>query len=414
MRTRLRPRFATRCALAALPVVAILSTAITTTAATAATRSLRVEVSPQILSPNGGWATVTASVKGESKCWLKMTSHPSFPVIYSHNPRSCTSGHFTAHIRVFGNPSDQERAINFELLAAKKSKSLKSLFDLVLAAGETRAASGTTTSTTGTTTTTTSPTTTTSTTTTVPPYSGSPSPGATTTTTASPTTTTTVAPAAGALAISSVTLANNVADNTETISVSPVNKGDLVLVGISLDNGATVRSISGGGVSGWTKEAGATYPGVAGDVELWAGVFTDTTAIAPITLSVNGTYTWDEMVVQEFTTGTTNPFWSVDKVGSAPSGNVDVSFPSLSPTSGGELYFGYAYVVGDASAPTSTPIPTGLGYATTLGTNLLCWDTDVSSPLSPPAGLDATQPGVPPGSISVAGLFSANSNGAES
>jgi hypothetical protein len=185
-----------------------------------------------------------------------------------------------------------------------------------------------------------------------------------------------------------------------TLSVSPVGKGDLIVLALYLDASTvetTVESVTGGGVSNWAEDT--TFE-VDGDYEqIWWGVVTSTGA-STITLNLNGSYISDEVVAQEFRTAV-GATWSAAAAGHSFSPTASVSFPSLTPASPGELYFGYGVVTGIALAGCTS----GFSYATTPDGDVLCWDTDVSSTVKP----TASQSGQ--GSATVAGLFVASEVG---
>ena len=117
---------------------------------------------PSSLPSTGGHITVTGKVKHANSCQLKLLSRHSFPVVYSHNPKSCTTGGYSAHLVIKATPSPVRRNITFALVASNKTSSSTVRFSVVLLPSP--------------------PTTTTTTTTTVPQV----------TTTTAPTTTTTL------------------------------------------------------------------------------------------------------------------------------------------------------------------------------------------------------------------------------
>jgi hypothetical protein len=116
-----------------------------------------VQAAPSALPAGGGKVTVTGRVKYATSCQTELLSHQSFPVVYSHNPKGCASGSYSAHIFIGANPTPVSRIVRFALVARNGSSSFTARFHVVLAAS----APPTTTTTVPTTTTTTSPTTTT-------------------------------------------------------------------------------------------------------------------------------------------------------------------------------------------------------------------------------------------------------------
>jgi RHS repeat-associated protein len=221
--------------------------------------------------------------------------------------------------------------------------------------------------------------------------------GPTTTTTGTGTTTTTAGTSRTITAVGPVYQA----ENSTSLSDSPQAVGDLMVMAVSLA-GATVTSVSGGGVSTWTKETAVLGSQCGNDDEIWWGVVASTGASA-VSVTLSGSVGWHELEAQELSAGT-GATWSADTKGSTSSTSGTVKFPSLSPSGTGELYFGYAGVNGNASAG-STP---GFTYTVTGSDNLLTWGTSVSSTASPTATQSAT------GSDAVAALFSASGGAATS
>jgi hypothetical protein len=118
-----------------------------------------------------------------------------------------------------------------------------------------------------------------------------------------------------------------------TLSVSPVNVGDaLVLAAKVKDVSVTISSVSGGGAT-WQK---LTNAGSNPDVELWLGTVT-TTGSSTITVSYSGSVTSDaiELDAQEYTNGTgASTTWTKDVVGSSnnTSSSTEVDPGSWTPT----------------------------------------------------------------------------------
>ncbi len=74
-------------------------------------------------------------VEHATTCELRVLSHQSFPVIYSHNPTSaCRDGSYSAHITIGPNPAHLERSVAFALVARNASSSYVGRFYLALAA----------------------------------------------------------------------------------------------------------------------------------------------------------------------------------------------------------------------------------------------------------------------------------------
>ncbi len=245
---------------------------------------------------------------------------------------------------------------------------------------------GTTTTTAPTTTTSSSTTTTAATTTTT---------HATTTTTAPTTTTTT----AGGGTISSVGSLAYASGSATTLSVSPKGVGDLMTLVVSV-TGGPVSSVSGGGVTTWSKDIAKVGNQEGNDNEIWWGVVSATGA-STVTVAFGGSHSDDELMAQEYSAGA-GATWSAGANGSTSSTTSTVTFPSLTPSGSGELYLGFAQVDGSGEAG-STP---GFSYTITSAEgSVLCWDTNVSSATSP----TATQTGS--GSDSVGALLVASGGG---
>ena len=161
-----------------------------------------VGANPSALGSSGGRVEVKGLVKHAAFCRLKLMTTRSLAVAYSHNPKECASGKYSAHVVVGANFGSKSRALSFELIATNQKSSSIGRFSVTVGgapAVATKGASGgtTTTSTTVAATTTTAVPSTTTTTAPVvflpPPPTSSMSTTTTapTTTTTAPTTTTT-------------------------------------------------------------------------------------------------------------------------------------------------------------------------------------------------------------------------------
>ena len=144
-----------------------------------------------------------------------------------------------------------------------------------------------------------------------------------------------------------------------------------------------MSSVSGGGVSTWTKAV--QFAGsVAADEEIWYGKVT-TTGSSTITFTWSGTVTGHipEYGVEEFSAGLgASTVWATDKTGSVNgASSTSVPLPSLTPSTSGELYFGYSAVAGTASVGTTS----GFTYAVTAEANVVAYDPDVSGAVAPAA-----------------------------
>jgi hypothetical protein len=188
-----------------------------------------------------------------------------------------------------------------------------------------------------------------------------------------------------------------------TLSVAPSNVGDLLVLGVEIyaAGGATVSSVSGGGVSSWTKIRAAQGSSNASDAELWMGKVT-TAGAATITVAYSNAAHSTTLWCREFKmTGGTNT-WTVDVSGSSnnPSSGT-ITFPTFTPTGSGELYVGVGLPINSATAG-STP---GFTY------DILppYGDVAIFNPSCPASSVGATCPQSPAAaSVAVAALIKAS------
>jgi hypothetical protein len=193
-----------------------------------------------------------------------------------------------------------------------------------------------------------------------------------------------VASSAGAAATPIGSLAFKAAAGTTTLAVSPQNAGDLLALVVKVESSTiTAASVTGGGVNSWTRAVGP-YAGYAGhDLEIWTGPVS-TAGASTITVgfsgSVNTVYT--ALASQEFSAAGSNLVWTVDTgSGISNASSTTTTFPKLTPSGTGELYFGYAAVANTASAGTTT----GFSYAATSDGDVSTYDTSVSAAVQPTA-----------------------------
>ena len=214
----------------------------------------------------------------------------------------------------------------------------------------------------------------------------------------------------GAASISAVgSLASNAATGLSTLAVSPQHVGDmLALTTLTWSGSMYPSSISGGGVTTWSKAV--DYPVTADgyDAQIWYGKVT-TTGSSTITVNYPGSAPgdWIEFNAQEFSSsagsGTT---WGVDQTGTqSNASSTTETFPSLSPSGSGELYFGYADAIGGYPSVGST---SGFTYGITSGANVVAYDTNVSSPSAyqPTASVSPAEV-----SLTLAAAFTATGSG---
>ena len=123
---------------------------------------------------------------------------------------------------------------------------------------------------------------------------------------------------------------------------------------------------------------------MGGDEELWFGKVT-TTGASTITFGWSSSVASDsnEYGAQEFSAGLgASTVWALDKTGTLNgASSTSVPFPSLTPSAGGELYFGYSLVANNAAAGTTV----GFTYAVTAQANAVAYDTNVTGTVAPTA-----------------------------
>ena len=186
----------------------------------------------------------------------------------------------------------------------------------------------------------------------------------------------------GGASITSVgSFSSKVGTGLSTLAVSPQNVGDVLAVFAERSTTGTLTSVSGGGVSTWTK--GVQFAGSVGaDEEIWTGKVTSTGS-STITFTWSGTVTgfYEEYGVQEFSAGLgANTAWALDKSGTVNgASSTTVPFPSLTPSGPGELYFGYTVPANVATAGSTS----GFTYDVTAEKNLVTFDTNVTGAVSP-------------------------------
>jgi hypothetical protein len=91
---------------------------------------------PGSLPSGGGVVMVTGTVESATDCQLKLLSGQSFPVVFSHNPRSCSTGAFSAQVTVGPNSTPVQRSIAFALVASKGASTAEGRFYVLLAGAQ--------------------------------------------------------------------------------------------------------------------------------------------------------------------------------------------------------------------------------------------------------------------------------------
>ena len=184
-----------------------------------------------------------------------------------------------------------------------------------------------------------------------------------------------------------ITLVTNwktsVVGNTATLTDSPVNLGDLMTVFIFASKSNTINSVTGGGVSTWTRVV------TANSEDMWRGIVTSTgssTITANISTPSGPTV---EIAAQEWTTGSSNGSWVVDTSGTInnTTSSTNVTYPSLTPQSTKDLYVGYGVGTSTMSAGT-TP---GYSYFAGSGADFYgAYNTSISTTTQPIATQSST------------------------
>jgi hypothetical protein len=185
--------------------------------------------------------------------------------------------------------------------------------------------------------------------------------------------------------------------SVDTVAVSPAAPGNLLAMAVETKfpgtPSFTASSVTGGGVTTWHKAFSyLTADGFHGQ-ELWWGVVT-TAGPSSITVSYTSgaaTGAATSVDVAEFHSSSgAGAVWSADGTGKVDTNKSSstLSYPTLTPGSGPELYFGYLAVPGTLSAG-STP---GVTYQTDLRGNQVAYDPSVSSAITPTAVSQDTPP----------------------
>jgi hypothetical protein len=178
--------------------------------------------------------------------------------------------------------------------------------------------------------------------------------------------------------------AHNFGAAITTLSVNPQTVGDvLVVMDEQDDNAVTTTSLSGGGVTTWSRAIQYVGTGEPREYELWYGQVTSTGS-STITFTLSGSIVGHnaEYEAQEFTAGLgSSSVWTLDTTNHQEnSSSTTLTYPSLTPAGAGELYFGFIDMPNPPSAG-STP---GVTYYTTPDANQIAYD--------PASGSGALQP----------------------
>jgi large repetitive protein len=182
--------------------------------------------------------------------------------------------------------------------------------------------------------------------------------------------------------------ANNATSGTTyTLAVSPTAIGHLLFLTVACDTATTTvsaTSVSGGGVTTWTKVAGhAIFSASNVNLELWMGVIT-ATGSQTITVTWSASATGHYLGAQEFSSSLASPVWGVDGGGQIlnNASSTAVTYPTRVASATGELYAGFAFVAGTGSTSGATS-----GYTVQLDGlgNPFIYNPSVSGSQSPAA-----------------------------
>jgi hypothetical protein len=182
--------------------------------------------------------------------------------------------------------------------------------------------------------------------------------------------------------------------NALTLGVSPANLGDLMILFVAPQKANTVNTVSGGGVSAWSKIT-STINGTG--MEMWRGVVTSTGA-STISVNLSGASGNNELAAMEYTTGSATGSWVVDTSNTQynSSASTTVTYPNLTPQSTKDLYVGYAA----GSSTMSAGSTTGFTYLTGSQTTTQgLYNTAVSAGIQPTATQSSSGTSVTAGAL---------------
>ncbi|HET7320231.1 MAG TPA: hypothetical protein VFI84_01430, partial [Candidatus Saccharimonadales bacterium] len=185
-----------------------------------------------------------------------------------------------------------------------------------------------------------------------------------------------------------------------SLSVSPNAVGDLMVFFSSPNSATNVASVSGGGVSTWTKVTGITSGSgsATSSIEMWRGIVT-TAGASTINVSFNSpTGNPNELAAMEFTTGSATGSWVVDASSAQynSTASTTVTYPSLTPQSTKDLYVGY----GSTGSVMSAGSTTGYTYlAGSLTSREGLYNNSVSATTQPTATQSASGTSITVGAL---------------
>lgn len=168
-------------------------------------------------------------------------------------------------------------------------------------------------------------------------------------------------------------------------SVVTTNVGDLVvLYTLVFISSISATAVSGGGCGTWTQRAASVADATAGiSLQQWtATVTTPGTANATITYSTAIGSTFVATAYRNFSSGLgAATTWAADVSGSADRSvaSASISYPTLTPTSGTELYVGMAFC-GSTAIVGST---SGFSYSAVAGNDCMAYNLAVAGAVTP-------------------------------
>ena len=129
----------------ALAVAGYVAPAGVPAAASSGLRAIVVSVTakPATVTAAGGTVVVTATVSHATSCHLELLSAEPFPVTYSHNPKNCAGGRYSAKVTIGANPGKLKRTVTLVLVAYNNSSSFAGRVRVALAPRPPHTATGT-------------------------------------------------------------------------------------------------------------------------------------------------------------------------------------------------------------------------------------------------------------------------------
>jgi len=170
-----------------------------------------------------------------------------------------------------------------------------------------------------------------------------------------------------------------------TLTFTSINAGDMIhaIVGGGDGSASAVASALGsGGTTGWMQVLSPLFDSTfGGGPALWMGqVVTPGADTLNVTWSSHSHTTY--LGISQYTSSVAlaNTVWTVDKVGTPTSGSgTTITWPSLTPTGTGELYYGISAEGGTPSAGATA----GYTYNTDAATNEYCYNPSIGAATAP-------------------------------